>query len=417
MPQKELPPLILGEWWNANVEDVSAQALATGGAYNVSDALTINGQPGDLYNCSSDGTFVYHVSRGRVYMLRIINAALNFQMYFAIANHTLTVVEADAEYTQELLTDMIILAPGQTTNVLFTTNKSSGDYYIAASVYSTPNAEIVPFPQTPTTAILRYEAAGSGTGQVVLPSFPLANDSSLHVKLSKALKGKQFSEGFYHFDVPQTVDYDLLHTIGYALQRCAAPNETCMGQRNIRFRASMNNISFVSPDAYSILEAHYNHVNGVYTTNFPDAPYFKYDYTAVNPINKAALSGTRVRVIPFNSTVQVVYQDTATLFIQSHPMHLHGQNFYIVGTGNGTYNPKTDPATFNLVNPPSRNTVSVYPGGWAAVRFRAINPGAWLVHCHFDIHMSWGMDMVFITLNGKKDSEILPPPPKDLPKC
>jgi hypothetical protein len=44
-----------GEWWNNNVEDVIAYALARGGGYNVSDALTINGQPGSLYNFSSEG--------------------------------------------------------------------------------------------------------------------------------------------------------------------------------------------------------------------------------------------------------------------------------------------------------------------------------------------------------------------------
>nr|GEW72282.1 putative laccase [Tanacetum cinerariifolium] len=39
-----------GEWWEANPIDVIKEA--TGGAPNVSDAYTINGQPGDLYKCS-----------------------------------------------------------------------------------------------------------------------------------------------------------------------------------------------------------------------------------------------------------------------------------------------------------------------------------------------------------------------------
>lgn len=43
-----------GEWWNANVIDVENQALATGAAPNNSDAYTINGRPGDLYNCSQN---------------------------------------------------------------------------------------------------------------------------------------------------------------------------------------------------------------------------------------------------------------------------------------------------------------------------------------------------------------------------
>lgn len=42
-----------GEWWNANVVDVENEAIQSGGAPNISDAFTINGQPGDLCRCSS----------------------------------------------------------------------------------------------------------------------------------------------------------------------------------------------------------------------------------------------------------------------------------------------------------------------------------------------------------------------------
>lgn len=45
-----------GEWFNVNPESVIQQALQTGGGPNVSDAYTINGLPGLLYNCSSKGT-------------------------------------------------------------------------------------------------------------------------------------------------------------------------------------------------------------------------------------------------------------------------------------------------------------------------------------------------------------------------
>ena len=63
------------------------------------------------------------------------------------------------------------------------------------------------------------------------------------------------------------------------------------------------------------------------------------------------MMGTRVKVLDYNSSVQIVFQDTSLLFFESHPIHLHGQNFYIVGSGFGTYNPSTDPANFNLVDP------------------------------------------------------------------
>lgn len=46
-----------GEWFNADTEAIIKQALQTGGGPNVSEAYTINGLPGPLYNCSANGMF------------------------------------------------------------------------------------------------------------------------------------------------------------------------------------------------------------------------------------------------------------------------------------------------------------------------------------------------------------------------
>lgn len=46
-----------GEWWNDNVVDVDTQAVLTGGTPKISDAFTINGKPGDQYNCSKGEYF------------------------------------------------------------------------------------------------------------------------------------------------------------------------------------------------------------------------------------------------------------------------------------------------------------------------------------------------------------------------
>lgn len=43
--------MYLGEWWKNDARDVYEEFLRTGGAPNDSDAITINGQPGDLYAC------------------------------------------------------------------------------------------------------------------------------------------------------------------------------------------------------------------------------------------------------------------------------------------------------------------------------------------------------------------------------
>ena len=47
--------------------------------------------------------------------------------------------------------------------------------------------------------------------------------------------------------------------------------------------------------------------------------------------------------------------------------------------------------------------------------FPTIYAGIWLVHCHIEAHLPWGMAMAFEVENGPTPETTLPPPPADLP--
>ncbi|CAK9151404.1 unnamed protein product [Ilex paraguariensis] len=113
----------------------------------------------------------------------------------------------------------------------------------------------------------------------------------------------------------------------------------------------------------------------------------------------------------------MVMQNTALIGVENHPIHLHGFNFYVLAQGFGNFDPVNDPKKFNFDNPQKRNTIAVPIGGWAVIRFRANNPGVWLMHCHFDVHLPWGLATAFVVENGGTPSSTLPPPPLDLPHC
>jgi len=53
-------------------------------------------------------------------------------------------------------------------------------------------------------------------------------------------------------------------------------------------------------------------------------------------------------------------------------MAFAGNPFYVVGYGFGTFDEETDPKSYNLVNPVRRDTVSLLPLGWTAIR---VSPG------------------------------------------
>ena len=87
--------------------------------------------------------------------------------------------------------------------------------------------------------------------------------------------------------------------------------------------------------------------------------------------------GTKVLRIEYGKNVEIVFQGTNIGNPENHPMHLHGYSFYLVGTGCGNF--YTDDPNYrhdyNLVDPPKVNTIGVPKGGWAAIRFKADNPG------------------------------------------
>jgi laccase len=70
------------------------------------------------------------VEKGKTYLLRIINAALNDELFFSLAGHNMTVVEVDAVYTKPFTTQSILIGPGQTTNVLVKANKIPSRYFV-----------------------------------------------------------------------------------------------------------------------------------------------------------------------------------------------------------------------------------------------------------------------------------------------
>lgn len=43
--------------------------------------------------------------------------------------------------------------------------------------------------------------------------------------------------------------------------------------------------------------------------------------------------------------------------------------------------------------------------------------GVWFLHCHLEVHTTWGLKMAFLVENGFGPNESLPPPPWDLPRC
>lgn len=92
--------------------------------------------------------------------------------------------------------------------------------------------------------------------------------------------------------------------------------------------------------------------------------------------------------IPLNAIVEVVLVDEVQQTNLSHPFHLHGYSFNVIGMGRS---PDTTVKKINLKHaldldrrgllhrefslPPFKDTIAVPNNGYVVIRFRADNPG------------------------------------------
>ncbi|GLT29857.1 hypothetical protein SLA2020_046960 [Shorea laevis] len=179
----------------------------------------------------------------------------------------------------------------------------------------------------------------------------------------------------------------------------------------MRLDKSLDTVYLISSTLQSILQAYYNGTLGVYNKSYliyPDEELEAANY---------AYQGTNVIMLDYGDPVELVFQAIVVTPAGGHPLHLHGYSFFQVGMNNGTFDNSTDPASYNLDDPPEMNTTIVYGSGWTAVRFFANNPGVWFFHCHFESQVSWGMATALIVKDGPNPDQKLKPPPVGMPSC
>jgi multicopper oxidase len=79
----------------------------------------------------------------------------------------------------------------------------------------------------------------------------------------------------------------------------------------------------------------------------------------------------------------------------SHPFHLHGHYFHVLGMsaeGAGKYNGQA----LNETDPIQKDNLTIPRNGWGVVQWEAGNPGVWFFHCHIEWHLEAGMAILVI---------------------
>ena len=104
----------------------------------------------------------------------------------------------------------------------------------------------------------------------------------------------------------------------------------------------------------------------------PNTAGMEFNWLTINGVSSPA---TTPMVVRLGSRVRI---RIVNLGMDHHPIHLHGQQFYITGTEGGRAPESTWYPT---------NTVLVGVAQARDVEFDAIYPGDWMLHCHLPHHM------------------------------
>ncbi|XP_054816633.1 L-ascorbate oxidase-like [Prosopis cineraria] len=417
LPEEESEPftyehdhnILLTDWYHKSTFD-EAIGLSSIPFVFVGEpqSLLINGR--GRFNCSLLGSsssvnevckatdsecspYVLTVEPGKTYRLRIGSLTSLSSLSFQIEGHKMIVVEADGHYVEPFEVENLYIYSGETYSVLLKANQDpSRNYWITTNVVSRK-------PSTPLgLAILNYfPNHPKRKPTTVPPPGPVWNDSSSRLSQSLAIKARH---GFIQTPPPKAdrviVLLNTQNTIdGYT-------------------KWSLNNVSLTLPTTPYLIALKYNLTRAFDDQTPPPENYDSANYDIYSvPRNVNATSGNGIYKLDFNSTVDVILQNANTMTpenSETHPWHLHGHNFWVLGFGNGKFDIESDGKKLNLVNPILKNTVPLHPYGWTALRFQADNPGVWIFHCHIESHFYMGMAVVFqegVDMVGNLPSSIL----------
>ncbi|XP_021273720.1 L-ascorbate oxidase-like [Herrania umbratica] len=385
--------IILNDWYHKSTYEQAAGLSAIPFQWvGEPQSLLIHGR--GRFNCSSltiptldtgvcnttnpdCGPFRLIVVPGKTYRLRISSLTALSALSFQIEGHNMTVVEADGHYVEPFVVQNLFIYSGETYSVLVKADQDpTRNYWITSNIVSRPANT------TPGLAIFNYYPNHPRRSPPTSPpAAPVWNNSRPRIAQSQAIKARR---GYIH--PPPSLSDRVIVFLN--------TQNTING--NVRW--SVNNVSFTLPHTPYLIALKENLTHAFDQNPPPDGyDFVNYDIFKEQE-NKNATLGNGIYRLNFNSTVDIILQNANTMNknnSETHPWHLHGHDFWVLGYGEGKFDMFNDPRKYNLDNPIMKNTVPVHPYGWTALRFKADNPGAWAFHCHIESHFYMGMGVVF----------------------
>ncbi|KAJ6478933.1 extracellular multicopper oxidase [Mycena sanguinolenta] len=330
------------------------------GAEPVPDTGIING----LGQYHATGSF-FTASRplATAYRLRLIHTGSFPSIRFSLDSHVLTVIEADGTFVTPEQVAGLTLGVAQRYSVLVKTDQPPGLYWMRSELDEGMYDYFSPGQVTDIRGVVRYS---NFKGPQTIP----------------ANKSDPGADG-----LPDLTDAELVPAI------INNPPESTK-QYNVFFffgtGPSGGSLAFFNETSWSPL---------VGTTTLQQVHAAPLTYA---PEGAHVISGNQLILTEDN--LQVIDFQVNNLDEGPHPFHLHGNKFWVMGTGPGNYSGEA----LNSDNPLTRDTLIIQPGTWVVLRFVGNNPGVWTFHCHIAWHITAGLLLQFKIQPSKIAQLVLP---------
>ncbi|KAF2203973.1 putative multicopper oxidase, type 1 [Delitschia confertaspora ATCC 74209] len=354
---EDLGPYIINDWYYNTayqVGDIASDNLQKSppGPPPPGDNLLINGTNKSPQNDAQGSYSKVTVTKGKRYRLRFINAGVDNMFRVSLDNHPFTVITSDLVPIKPYKTNWVLMAPGQRYDVIFTANQTAANYWFrveAANDCASAN-------NGHGRSILNYAGVGlsdPSTSEAIVPT-GCKDESPLVPWVPNTVSSTAFVEQVKNLQVDLTKE-----------------QVTTNGQNIVVWGVNMTaiNVDWEKPTLEYVKTGNSSYPQVFNLIEIPNSGVWSYWIIQETPTTQAPIP---------------------------HPIHLHGHDFYVLGTGTGVFDISTSPQGLVYENPTRRDTAILPGGGWLAIAFPADNPGAWLLHCHIAWHVAEGLGVQFL---------------------
>ncbi|PPJ50459.1 hypothetical protein CBER1_06755 [Cercospora berteroae] len=304
----------------------------------------------------ADGGGAYHVTKvtkGKRFRLRLINTGIDNHFHISIDQHNFTVITSDFVPIKPYVTKSVSLQIGQRADIIIKADQAIGSYWLRADIGTACGRNLM---EGKILSIIRYDGAPSSNPTQATSEITKSTacyDETVRPYVNNTVPSSEFNA------VRQNIELDFNQTT------------TASGGALVQWLidGSDMRVDWSYPTLGQVLDS-----NNTYADK----------QNVIEIVQK-----------PNQWTFWVIQTKQGDFVNLPHPIHLHGHDFYVMGSGEmGTWNGEVSQLKFD--NPPRRDTATLPRGGWLIIGFPADNPGMWLMHCHIPWHVGAGLSMQFL---------------------